>query len=132
MTPFERLEVASRFLRGADALGRAEDYAGAVSRCYYAAYHAMWAAVGDPPVKPRWEHTGLIKAFVRGRWDDPSYSMTGQGLHERFRFPLRRLYDLRLRADYRGEPLKREMADWALAIVQDLVEAVRARERGTS
>ena len=107
----------------------AGDYAGAISRCYYAAYQAMWAALGDPPTKPRWEHTGIIQTFVRGRWDDPSYPMTGPGLYERFRFSLGRLYSLRLAVDYRAESVTRETADWALDIVTDLIATINAKAR---
>lgn len=116
-----RLEAASHFLEGAKALRQAGDYAGVISRCYYAAYQAMWAALGEPMSKRRWEHIGIIQAFVRGRWDDPTYSMIGPGLYERFRFPLRRLYDLRLRVDYHAESMTREIADWALEMTQDLI-----------
>jgi uncharacterized protein (UPF0332 family) len=119
-----RLETASQCLEGAKALRRVGDYAGVMSRCYYAAYQAMWAALGEPPGKRRWEHMGIIQAFVRGRWDDPTYPMTGPGLYERFRFPLRRLYDLRLRADYHAESMTREIADWALDMTQELLRTI--------
>lgn len=125
----ERLEAALRYLEGAIALVEAGDYAGAISRCYYAAYQAMWAALGDPPAKRRWEHTGIIQAFVRGRWDNTSYPMTGPGLYERLRFPLRRLYSLRLGVDYRVESVTRETADWALEVTQDLIATIRAKVR---
>ena len=71
----ERLEAASRYLVGAVALVAAGDYAGAISRCYYAAYQAMWAALGEPVTKRRWEHAGIIQAFVRGRWDVSGFSV---------------------------------------------------------
>jgi uncharacterized protein (UPF0332 family) len=125
----ERLEAASRYLAGAIALVEAGDYAGAISRCYYAAYQAMWAALGEPTTRRRWEHVGIIQAFVRGRWDDPSYPMTGPGLYERFRFPLRRLYDLRLDVDYHVEAVNRETADWALEMVKELLTAIRTKVR---
>ena len=125
----ERLEAASRYLEGAIALREARDYAGAISRCYYAAYQAMWTALGDPPTKPRWEHIGVINMFVRGRWDDPSHPMTGPGLYERFRLPLRRLYGLRLAVDYRVESVTGETADWALEVVRDLIATIRAKAR---
>jgi len=129
MPVHERLEAASRYFEGAIALRKARDPAGSISRCYYAAYQAMWAAMGDPPTKPRWEHIGVIKAFVRGRWDDPSYPMTGPGLYERFRLPLRRLYGLRLGVDYRVEFVTRETAAWALKVVNDLIETIHAKAR---
>jgi uncharacterized protein (UPF0332 family) len=111
------------------ALVEAGDYAGAISRCYYAAYQAMWAALGEPTTKRRWEHAGIIQAFVRGRWDDPSHPVTGPGLYERFRFSLRRLYDLRLDVDYHVESVSRETADWALEVVKDLLATMRAKVR---
>ena len=84
----------------------------------------MWAALGNPTSKARWEHVGVIKAFVRGRWDDPAYPFTEPGLYERFRFPLRRLYDMRLGVDYHAEAMDSQTADWALKIVQDLIDAI--------
>jgi hypothetical protein len=89
----------------------------------------MWAALGEPTSKRRWEHVGIIQAFVRGHWDDPSHPITSPGLHERFRFPLRRLYDLRLDVDYHVEAVSKETADWALEVVQDLLATIRAKVR---
>lgn len=125
----ERIEAASRYLEGAIALVAVGDYAGAISRCYYAAYQAMWAALEEPTTKRRWEHAGIIQAFVRGRWDDPSHPMTGPGLYERLRLPLRRLYDLRLDVDYHAESVSRETADWALEVVKALLATIRAKVR---
>jgi len=125
----ERLEAASRYLAGAIVLREAGDYAGAISRCYYAAFQAMWAALGDPPTKRRWEHAGIIQTFVRGRWDDPAHPMTGPGRYEQLRFPLRRLYRLRLGVDYHIESATQETADWALGVVRDVVGTVRAKVR---
>ena len=127
-----RLEAASQFLEGAKALRDAGDYAGVISRCYYAAYQAMWAALGEPTNKRRWEHIGIIQSFVRGRWDNPTYSRTGPGLYEQFRFPLRRLYDLRLRVDYHVEPMTLEIANWALDMTQELIKTIGTIERRTS
>src|SRR5712692_9901922 len=64
------------------------------ARRYYAAYQAMWAAVGEPEREPRWEHFGLMKAFVRGRWFDPQAGMRGPGVFEPQCFAVHRLYDL--------------------------------------
>jgi len=125
----ERIEAASRYLEGAIALVAVGDYAGAISRCYYAAYQAMWAALGEPTTKRRWEHAGIIQAFVRGRWDDPSHPVTGPGLYERFRFSLRRLYDLRLDVDYHVESVSRETAEWALEFVKELLAIIRTKVR---
>ena len=127
-----RLAAASQCLDGAKALRDAADYGGVISRCYYAAYQTMWAALGEPPSKRRWEHIGIIQSFVRGRWDDPTYSMTGPGLYERFRFPLRRLYDLRLRVDYHVELMTLEIADWALEMTPEFIKTIDNIERQTS
>jgi hypothetical protein len=55
--------------------------------------------------------------------------MTGPGLYERVRFPLRRLYDLRLRVDYHIEPMTHETADWALEITQNLLTTIGHKTR---
>lgn len=116
-----RLEAARQTLSGAKVLLANEDFRGCVSRCYYAAYQAMWAAVGDPEKKPRWEHLGIIKAFVRGSWCSHHDRTRGPGLFERQRFPLRRLYDLRLGADYRIDDVSRREAQWAVQVAQDVI-----------
>ena len=56
-----RIEGARQALAGAAMLLANEDFRGCVSRCYYAAYQAMWAAVGEPEKKPRWEHSALSR-----------------------------------------------------------------------
>lgn len=128
-----RLEAASQFLEGAQALRDAGDYAGAISRCYYTAYQAMWAALGAPTGKRRWEtywHHPIVRQRTLGRPD--VLDDCGPGLYERFRFPLRRLYDLRLRVDYHVEPMTLEIADWALEITQELIKTIGTIERRTS
>ncbi len=55
--------------------------------------------------------------------------MTGPGRYERFRFLLRRLYDLRLGVDYHPESMTGESADWVLKIVKDLIETIRTKMR---
>jgi hypothetical protein len=89
----------------------------------------MWAAVGDPEKKPRWEHFGLIKAFVRGHWFDLRAGMTGPGIFEHQRFALRRLYDLRLGADYRLDDITQREAQWAVETVQETIAL--AERKGT-
>lgn len=71
-----------------------------VFRAYYAAYQAMWAALGDPPKGGQWRHIGIISHFVRGQWFDPAYPQTGPSLLEHLRFSLHRLYQFRVDADY--------------------------------
>ena len=49
-----RLAGAQRALAGAKVLLEHADFRGCASRCYYAAYQAMWAALGEPEKKPQW------------------------------------------------------------------------------
>ncbi len=116
-----RLACAQLALAGATVLLANEDFRGCVSRCYYAVYQAMWAAVGEPEKKPRWEHFGLIKTFVRGNWFDAQAGVKGPGVFERHRFALRRLYDLRLGADYRLDDITQREARWAIETGQEII-----------
>ena len=81
----------------------------------------MWAAVGEPERKPRWEHLGILKVFIRGTWFDPGAGRRGPGLFEPRRFAVRRLYDLRLRADYRLDRISYQEAQWAVDIAQEII-----------
>lgn len=96
----ERLKTARKYLGDARYLLAAGRLESAVSRAYYAAYQAMWAALGDPPRGSQWRHIGIIGYFVRGRWLEPTYPQTGPGLLEHLRFSLHRLYQFRVDADY--------------------------------
>lgn len=96
----ERLTAARKYLDDARLLLDAGRLERAVSRAYYAAYQAMWAALGDPPRGGQWRHIGIIRHFVRGYWCDPAYPQTAPGLLEHLRFSLHRLYQFRVDADY--------------------------------
>lgn len=122
-----RLEGACQALAGAKVLLATGDFRGCVSRCYYATYQAMWTAVGEPEKKPRWEHFGLIKTFVRGNWCDSRVGSKGPGVFERQRFALRRLYDLRLGADYRLDEVTQREAQWAVDATQEIIILVERK-----
>ena len=63
----ERLRLAKQCLDDAQYFLDAGHLASAVSRAYYAAYQAMWAALGDPPgTGGRWRHAAIVDHFVRG------------------------------------------------------------------
>jgi uncharacterized protein (UPF0332 family) len=124
----ERLHGARQALAGAEALLASGEFRGCVSRCYYAVYQAMWAAVGNPEKKPRWEHFGLMSTFVRGKWLNSMMSMQGPGLLEGQRFALRRLYDLRLGADYRLDNVTYKDAEWAVQTVREILGIVDQQE----
>jgi hypothetical protein len=87
----------------------------------------MWFAMGDPERKPRWEHLGIIKCFVRGVWYDPKVPARGPGLFEKYRFPLHRLYDLRLGADYRLDDIKEREAIWAIETTKEIMQTIKGR-----
>ncbi len=105
--------------------------ASAVSRAYYAAYQAMWAALGDPPGPGgRWRHAAIINHFVRGYWCVPTHPPTGPGLLEPLRGPLRRLYQFRLDADYDLVPLARHSAEEAVQTAQHTLAEIAQRTEG--
>ena len=79
--------------------------------------------------KRSWEHAGIIQAFARGHWDDPSYPLTGPGLYERFRFPLRRPLWFAVRRGLPCRILSRETGDWALGVVKELLATIRTKVR---
>ena len=123
-----RLSGARQTLEGAKVLLEHADFRGCVSRYYYAAYQAMWAAVGEPEKKPRWEHFGIIKSFARGKWLDPQVGFRGPGIFESQRFALHRLYDLRLKADYRLDDISHEEAQWAIQIAQEIIAIAERKD----
>ena len=69
----------------------------------------------------RWEHFSIIKSCVRGRWLNPHISFRGPGAFESQRFALYRLYDLRLKADYRLDDIGQEEAQWAIQTAQEII-----------
>ena len=75
-----RLATARRSLNDARYLRDDGRFESAVSRAYYAAYQAMWAALGEPPKAGQWRHIGIISYFVRGHWCEPNHPKTGPDL----------------------------------------------------
>jgi hypothetical protein len=57
----------------------------------------MWVALGDPP-GGQWSHAGILQHFVRGQWRQPPTP-----LERPLSRAIRRLYNARLHAQYRGE-----------------------------
>ncbi len=120
----ERLTLARQYLDDAEYLLAADRSASALARAYYAAYQAMWAALGDPPRAEGWRHGAMINHFVRGYWFAPTHPATGPGLLEALRFGLRRLYDLRLTVDYDGLPVSRASVETAIQTVHQTLAAI--------
>jgi hypothetical protein len=123
----ERRRLARQYLNDAQYLLAADRLASAVSRAYYAAYQAMWAALGDPPRGELWRHGAILNHFVRGYWFAPAHPVTGPGLLEPLRFGLRRLYELRLDVDYDGGPISRASAEGGVQIVHRLLAEIDQR-----
>jgi hypothetical protein len=127
----ERLSLAGEYLADAQSLLAAERCGSAASRAYYAAYQAMWAALGDPPAPDgRWHHEAIINHFVRGYWFQPTHPPRGPGLLEPLRLPLRRLYQARLDADYDRLPIPRARAEEAVQTAQQTLTAITQRTQG--
>ena len=126
----ERLRLARQYLDDAQYLLAADRLASAVSRAYYAAYQAMWAALGDPPRGEGWRHGAIINHFVRGYWFAPTHPATGPGLLESLRFGLRRLYELRLDVDYDAVPMSRASAEAGVQTVSRTLAEIDQRTQG--
>jgi hypothetical protein len=125
-----RLRMAETYFTDAQSLLAADRLGSAVSRAYYAAYQAMWAALGDPTHPEGWRHGAIINHFVRGYWFAPSHPPTGPGLLEPLRFGLRRLYALRLEVDYDASSISRGSAAAALQTVHDTLAAIYQHTQG--
>jgi uncharacterized protein (UPF0332 family) len=70
-----------------------------LGRSYYAVYTTMWIAVDEPP-NGQWSHPGILQHFALGRWRQPPAPIDRVQTRA-----IRRLYNARLRADYRGDRL---------------------------
>ena len=126
----ERLRLARQYLDDAEYLLAADRSASALARAYYAAYQAMWAALGDPPRAEGWRHGAIINHFVRGYWFALAHPATGPGLLESLRFGLRRLYDLRLNVDYDALPISRASAEAAIQTVHQTLATIDQHTQG--
>ena len=112
---------ASRALASAKLLLDSGDVDGACNRAYYAMFDAARAAllsIQTPvPTEVARTHSGLITAF--------SLHLVKTGLvaveHGR---SLNKVEDLRLIADYKGDPVTLENAAWALEQAEKFLAAV--------
>lgn len=123
MTAQELMAKAERALASAQLLLNSGDVDGACNRAYYAMFDAARAALltvrAPVPSEVARTHSGLISAF--------SLHLVKPGLvaveHGR---SLNKVEDLRLIADYRGDPVTLENAAWALKQAQHFLQAVQA------
>jgi uncharacterized protein (UPF0332 family) len=115
---------AQRALASAHTLLQDNDSDGACNRAYYAMFDAARAALiaSKAPVPPEIAktHSGLIAAF--------SLHLVKPGL---FPVELGRSFnkaeDLRLMADYKGDPISAEDALWVVQQAQAFVEQINQR-----
>jgi len=123
MKPQELIAKANRALASAKLLLDSGDVDGACNRAYYAMFDAARAALlwvdAPVPAEVARTHSGLITAF--------SLHVVKPGLvaidHGR---ALNKVEDLRLIADYRGDPVTLENAAWALEQAQAFLAAIQA------
>lgn len=124
MNAQDLMTKARRALASADKLLQDGDNDGACNRAYYAMFDSARAALitSKAPVPPEIAktHSGLIAAF--------SLHLVKPGL-----FPVElgrafnRTEDLRLVADYKGDPITEEEALWALQHAKTFLEEVEKR-----
>jgi len=100
-------------------------FGASATRSYYAAYQAMWIAVGDPPLR-RWRHQGLMQHFCFGQWTQPPSLPTTLAS---YRPRLRTLYDHRTDADYTARAISQTEANDGLNLVSEIL-ALIAQAKG--
>lgn len=123
MNPADLMLKAERAVQSARMLIAAEDSDGACNRAYYAMFDAARAALiaSGAPVAPEIArtHSGLITAFslhlVKTRRVELALGKA-----------LNKVEDLRLIADYKGDPLCLDDAAWAVEQAEIFVQAMRA------
>jgi uncharacterized protein (UPF0332 family) len=120
--PEELLHKASVAVASSELLLKSGDFDGACNRAYYAMFDAARAvllvtgAVDDLyTIKT---HNGLISAF--------SLHLVKTGLVSiELGKAINKVEDLRLLADYKGDEVEIDKAQWALKQAQEFVEAMR-------
>jgi uncharacterized protein (UPF0332 family) len=122
LTPQELMAKASRALTSAKLLLDSGDVDGACNRAYYAMFDAARAALlsinAPVPSEVARTHSGLITAFSL------HLVKSGRIAIEHGR-SLNKVEDLRLIADYRGDPVTLENAAWALEQANNFLIAVQ-------
>jgi hypothetical protein len=68
--------------------------------------------------------------FVRGYWFAPTHTLSGPSLLEHLRFPLHRLYQFRLDADYDLVPVSSASAEECVRTVQRTIAEIDQRTPG--
>lgn len=122
MNAQELMAKAERAATSARLLLDAGDLEGACDRAYYAMFNAARAALITSGSQVQEDvartHSGLISAFslhlVKAELVPVEYGRT-----------FNKVEDLRLIADYKGDPIEPEKATWAVDQAQEFVQAMR-------
>src|SRR5262245_17634630 len=101
-----RWETAQELYRAADAAFQQQHYRACAGLAYYACFQAMRVALGDPPLG-EWRHGGITRRFCHGQWTRPPIDPTSLSVLYR---RLLALYELRLDAHYRAQPIPPQQA----------------------
>ena len=122
MTANELFNKATTALGSAQLLFKSGDFDGACNRAYYAMFDAARAALlvadGDDSVLAIKTHSGLIATFSLRLVKSGKISLElGKSFNK--------VEDLRLIADYKGDPVDAEQAQWAVDQARSFVEALR-------
>lgn len=120
------LAKAKECLASAEADFAAGRHNSVANRAYYAGFHAAIAALIHAGIAPRgkaWEHRFVFTEF------SGKLVVRRKIFADRFRRTLQRLYDSRVRADYRPNSVSRRISRGALSDAGALVQAVQDFQR---
>jgi uncharacterized protein (UPF0332 family) len=127
--PASYMRKAEAALVGARLLLKAGDTDGACSRAYYAMFDAAHAALfalgAEDATAPIKTHNGLIAKFGQ-------HLVLGAHLAATHGEALNAVQRLRQMADYTGDAVSKDDAQWALVKAEALVEVVRGKFFGGS
>ncbi len=122
MNAQEFIGKAIRAASSAKVLLDTGDFEGACDRAYYAMFNAARAALlaSGAPAQPDIgkSHSGLISAFSL-------HLVKTERVPVEYGRIFNRMEDLRLIADYKGDPIEPEQANWAVDQTQAFVQAMR-------
>ncbi len=120
-----RWDTAHELYQAADGALRQQHYRASAGLAYYAAFQPMWVALGEPPLG-EWRHVGITRRFCHGRWADPPLVPTSlAALYKR----LLALYELRLDAHYRAQPIPAEQAQQGLDTAAEVMRLIEQHRR---
>jgi uncharacterized protein (UPF0332 family) len=112
-----RLQKAERFMRAATRALDADDLETAVSRAYYARFHATIALleIKVNMQRGRWDHDQVRMQF-RNRFANQSFVFTRRDADD-----MDKLYEQRLQADYRRPTLRRRETELSIQAASTFV-----------